>query len=73
MEVGTLFKKREHKSRLTEISIDSIAANPHQPRKYFSSDSIAELCDSIKRHGLIQPITVRKGTYSKYVLIAGER
>lgn len=73
MEVGTLFKKREHKTRFTEISIDSIAANPHQPRKYFSSDSIAELCDSIKRHGLIQPITVRRGTYSKYELIAGER
>lgn len=73
MEVASLFKPREQKSRLTEIPIDSIATNPYQPRKAFSSDSIAELSDSIKQYGLIQPITVRKGTYSKYELIAGER
>lgn len=73
MEVASLFKPREQKSRLTEIPIDSIATNPYQPRKTFSSDSIAELSDSIKQYGLIQPITVRKGTYSKYELIAGER
>lgn len=66
----SLFKP---KSKLTEIPIDQIVANPHQPRKVFSSDSLAELCDSIKQYGLIQPITVRKGTYSKYELIAGER
>lgn len=73
MEVASFFKPREQKSRLTEIPIDSIATNPYQPRKTFSSDSIAELSDSIKQYGLIQPITVRKGTYSKYELIAGER
>ena len=70
VEVMSLFKP---KSKLTEIPIDQIVANPHQPRKVFSSDSLAELCDSIKQYGLIQPITVRKGTYSKYELIAGER
>ena len=73
MEVAALFKPREQKSRLTQIPIDSIAQNPYQPRKIFSPDSIAELCDSITKYGLIQPITVRKGTYSKYELIAGER
>ena len=66
----SLFKP---KSKLTEIAIDQIVANPHQPRKVFSNDSLTELCDSIKEYGLIQPITVRKGTYSKYELIAGER
>lgn len=73
MEVASFFKPREQKSKLAEIAVDSIAANPYQPRKTFSSDSIAELCDSIRKYGLIQPITVRKGSYSKYELIAGER
>lgn len=73
MEVATLFKTKTQKSKFTEIPIDQIAANPHQPRKTFSADSIEELKDSIKQYGLIQPITVRRGTYSKYELIAGER
>ena len=73
MEGISIFKIREQKNKLVEISVDDIAANPHQPRKTFSEDSIAELCDSISQYGLIQPITVRKGTYSKYELIAGER
>ncbi len=73
MEVMSLFKSKEQKNKFTEIPIDQIVANPHQPRKTFSSDSLAELCESIKQYGLIQPVTVRKGTYSKYELIAGER
>ena len=73
MEVRSFFKQKEPKGKFTEISIDQITTNPHQPRKTFSPDSLAELCDSIKEYGLIQPITVRKGTYSKYELIAGER
>ncbi len=73
MEITSILKKLEPKSRLTEISVYEIATNPHQPRKTFSEDSIAELSASISQYGLIQPITVRKGTYSKYQLIAGER
>ena len=73
VEVMSLFKPKEQKSRFTEIPIDQVVANPHQPRKTFSPDTLAELCDSIKQYGLIQPITVRRGTYSKYELIAGER
>lgn len=73
VEVMSLFKPKEQKAKFTEIPIDQVVANPHQPRKNFSGDSLAELCDSIKAYGLIQPITVRKGTYSKYELIAGER
>lgn len=73
MEVLSLFRPKEQKSKLTEIPIDQIVANPHQPRKSFSNDTLTELCDSIKQYGLIQPITVRKGTYSRYELIAGER
>ena len=73
MEVISFFKPKEVKGKFTEIPIDQIVANPHQPRQNFSQDTLAELCDSIKQYGIIQPITVRKGTYSKYELIAGER
>ena len=73
MDVPALFKPKETKSKFTEIQIDQVVANPYQPRKTFSEDSISELKDSIKQYGLIQPITVRRGTYSKYELIAGER
>lgn len=73
MEVMSFLKPKEPKGKFTEIPVDHIVANPHQPRQNFSQDTLAELCDSIKQYGLIQPITVRKGTYSKYELIAGER
>lgn len=73
MEVLSLFKTGERKNRLMEIPIDEVVANPHQPRKHFSEESLAELSQSISQYGLIQPITVRRGTYSKYELIAGER
>ena len=73
MEITTLLKPSGRKRRFAEIPIDRIATNPHQPRKTFHYDSIIELRDSILQYGLIQPITVRKGTYAKYELIAGER
>lgn len=54
------------------INPDSVIANPFQPRRTFSEDSIAELAESIKEHGLLQPIVVTKKA-DKYELIAGER
>lgn len=59
-------------SAVYQISPADIVANPFQPRRTFSEESIAELADSIKEHGLLQPIVVtRQG--DKYELIAGER
>lgn len=55
-----------------EISITEIRANPYQPRKHFDPNSLAELSESIKTHGLLQPIVVKE-TLDGYVLIAGER
>ncbi len=49
-----------------------IKPNPHQPRKIFLEKSLSELSDSIKKYGVIQPLTVRKKD-GKYELIAGER
>lgn len=55
------------------IPLDQIEVNPFQPRTSFEVESLNELSDSIKIHGVIQPITVRKIEANKYQLIAGER
>lgn len=57
-----------------EIAINKIIANPHQPRKHFNQQELEELSQSIKLHGLIQPVIVSKISDSNfYQLIAGER
>ena len=55
-----------------EIPIDQIEANPLQPRSVFQADRLAELAQSIRANGVIQPLVVRKYG-SKYQLVAGER
>lgn len=55
-----------------EVDINKIAANPYQPRIHFDEEKLKELSDSIKEHGVLQPLVVtRKG--DEYELIAGER
>lgn len=58
---------------LNEISIDEIEVNPFQPRQHFDQDALNELAESIKVHGIIQPITLRRLTRNQYQLISGER
>src|ERR1051326_5961852 len=58
---------------VNRISIDEIEANPKQPRHDFDEQSMNELASSIKRHDIIQPITVSKLANGKYRLISGER
>lgn len=58
---------------IAEIEISQIVANAFQPRTEFDEEALQELCESIKVHGIIQPITVRKIGYEKYELISGER
>lgn len=55
-----------------EVPIASIVPNPHQPRLHFDEAKLAELADSIKEHGILQPLIVTK-TEAGYELIAGER
>lgn len=57
----------------TNIRIESIEANPYQPRTRFDEESLSELAQSIKTYGLIQPVTVRPIGNGKYQLISGER
>jgi ParB family chromosome partitioning protein len=56
-----------------EISIDSIDANPFQPRTRFDEQALEELASSIKELGIVQPLTVRESAHGRYQLIAGER
>lgn len=60
-------------SRIEEVFVDQIEANPFQPRGDFDEDSLRELANSIQKKGVIQPITVRKIKAEKYQLVAGER
>ena len=55
-----------------ELKISEIITNPNQPRKTFSEESIRELAETIKDHGVIQPVVVKK-TDKGYELISGER
>jgi len=55
------------------IRIKNIETNPFQPRTNFEEIALQELSDSIKQHGIIQPLTLRKLGYDKYQLISGER
>ena len=56
-----------------EISIDAIEANPFQPRITFDNQTLEELAVSIRKLGVVQPLTVRETGAGKYQLIAGER
>lgn len=57
---------------VNEIDIDKVEANPYQPRTKFDEEALNELSESIKRLGIIQPITVRSND-GKFQLISGER
>ncbi len=65
-------KKEADVSRETLININEIEPNKNQPRKYFNDDAIHELADSIKQHGIIQPLILQKKE-NYYVIVAGER
>jgi ParB family chromosome partitioning protein len=58
---------------ISSLAISQIEANPFNPRTNFEEAALNELCESIKEHGIIQPLTVRKLGRDKYQLISGER
>ncbi|MBN8607142.1 MAG: ParB/RepB/Spo0J family partition protein [Caulobacterales bacterium] len=55
------------------ISIDLVQRNPQQPRKHFDEADLSELSNSIKTHGVLQPILVRPIADGRYEIVAGER
>ena len=61
-------------SKLQEISLDQITPDPDQPRRHFDEELLQRLADSIKIHGVLQPIVlVKKNNSDKFVIVAGER
>lgn len=60
-------------SSISEIPLQYIYANPDQPRHDFDAEALEELAQSIKEHGVISPITLRKNASNNYMIIAGER
>ena len=61
-------------SSIQEVAIEAISPNPYQPRTVIDPEKIAQLADSIRTHGLIQPLIVTNAPEpGKYLLIAGER
>ncbi len=59
-------------NEIKEIKLSEIRSNPYQPRKIFDDESLQELADSIKEHGVVQPVIVKK-SIKGYELVAGER
>jgi len=55
------------------LRLIDVCPNPSQPRKDFDEESLAELAESIRRNGVLQPILVRPAAHGKYIIIAGER
>ena len=64
---------RELSHSTAMILLDQIEVNPWQPRYDFDENALSELSESIKIHGLIQPITVRRMAANQYQLVSGER
>lgn len=60
-------------SDVQQVAVDAIRPNPHQPRSKFAKEQLAELADSIRTHGVIQPLIVKEEGGGRYTLIAGER
>lgn len=65
-------RKKQDEERVEKVPIDQISANPHQPRSTFEEEALKALAESIRRYGILQPLSVRKEG-ERYELIAGER
>ncbi|MEC1178474.1 ParB/RepB/Spo0J family partition protein [Metasolibacillus meyeri] len=72
--IGALFPGEavQQEGNIQQIALEKLIANPFQPRKLFQDEALEELAQSIKEHGIIQPIIARKKG-RKYEIIAGER
>lgn len=66
------FNEKNSNDEVKNIPIDEIVPSPYQPRTVFDDERIDELCQTIKTHGVIQPIVVRIRN-NKFEIIAGER
>ncbi len=72
LATGIAAPNPEPGERVKEVPVEQVVPSPFQPRKYFRQEPAAELVDSIREHGVIQPLIVRQ-VEGKFELIAGER
>lgn len=71
-EYDEIIESTDDKSGVKELDIESVVPNPDQPRKIFDEDKMQDLVESVRAHGVIQPILVSKQD-DHYIIIAGER
>ena len=71
--LGALIPRSSGGSGLLEVDVDRIAPNPWQPRLEMNETSLQELAESIREHGILQPLIVTRAEDDSYVLVAGER
>ena len=69
---NSIIEEAKSNDSIVEISLDELRANPYQPRKNFDEEALKELSESIRVHGVFQPIIVKK-SIKGYEIIAGER
>ena len=63
----------DSQSQVQEVPLDQIVANPYQPRTLFEPEKLEELVASIREHGILQPILLRRIGHERYQIVAGER
>jgi ParB family chromosome partitioning protein len=63
----------EDNERIQKIAVEELKANPNQPRQYFDKQALEQLAESIKNHGVVQPLVVTPIKDGGYAIIAGER
>ena len=68
----TIVDEAKRNDEVVEIDLSELRPNPYQPRKKFDEEALNELADSIKEHGVFQPIIVKK-SIKGYEIVAGER
>jgi ParB family chromosome partitioning protein len=73
VDVSSPVGSHKNNDSINEIPLSEIETNPFQPRQHFDKEALRELAESIKVHGIIQPITVRRLSANQYQLISGER
>lgn len=68
-----MLQKTTKSGKLVTLGITQVSPSRYQPRRVFDEDALMELSESIRRHGLLQPVTVRAVGRGEYELVAGER
>jgi ParB family chromosome partitioning protein len=71
--IGETDDARRQAAATAEVPLSALAPNPSQPRRSFRNASLAELADSIRKRGVLQPVLVEAAGEGRYIVVAGER